>query len=219
VDPGSVERRKLMRRSTGTLTLPSLSPPPHTQWQGARPLLGTDSNTSDRWFSYDFEDPGQTNSLMRGPRWRCSTDFTEVRSKNGAFDRAADLAAKESKHNNSRRHLKKRLREERQNSRSVFYSMNLVGKSAMKDDPSKMRLDRARSEKSVQRIEGHLRDCSHARHELMEMQKKMALVCNKISDEVSGELHNAFAGVFKRKSTLESLDCIEGAASEHEEFF
>jgi len=80
--------------------------------------------------------------------------------------------------------------------------MNLLGKLTSKDGPARLKNDQAKSEKSVQRIQGHIRDCSRARHDLVDLQKKMALVCNHMSDDFQHDLHEAFSGCLRRKNSF-----------------
>lgn len=137
----------------------------------------------------------ESPTLRRPPRWRCTSSTLP---KNMAPEHIAE-----------QRRLKKLLREKRKSSRSVSECRHLVGSSMTGDDASVHRqIDRQEAIKSFQRIEDHMRGCSHARHELVEMQKKMGRLC--ATREVSANLRQAFSGSLDKIQGPESDgDCVE----------
>lgn len=126
----------------------------------------------------------------------------DKRAKSSKLVRNIDLNAKESAHADKRRQLKAILREQRAADRSLSCSKHLVGfLSKSKDGPYRRKMcDQQKMQESVSRIAGHIHGCSHARHDLQELSKKMAMVCAPPSATavLSGDLKHAFADAIRK---------------------
>lgn len=131
--------------------------------------------------------------------------YTDKRRNTKKLD-LYDLAAKESAHVDKHRQLKVMLREQRQQDRSLSCSRHLVAHLARSKDGStrcRKMIDQQRMEKSVSRIAGHLSGCSHARHELQEMNKKMASFLAPSPSACSFDLKDAFGDALRRQRAID----------------
>jgi len=142
------------------------------------------------------------------PKIDAGTRATSDSEKRSLYRRAKkmDLVAKEAAHVDKHRQLKQILREQRQGEKSLSCSRHLVGHLvSSKDGCWRRKLqDQAKTEQSIKRIEENLHGCSHARHELMEMQRKLALVCNPIpAATLCSDLKHAFSDTLRRNHSFD----------------
>lgn len=143
--------------------------------------------------------------LSRPPRWSTGTAFDDYDISSPKHKELVHLAKK--------KQLRTLFREERQTtdrtSRSSSLCRQLVERVKANDDSWHWRADlqhKQEAEKSVQRIEGHMRGCSNARHELMQMQKKLNKMCTlppAIPSDISTNLRQVFASALGRRSAAE----------------
>jgi hypothetical protein len=198
-----------------TVSLPSLPRGPRPSlWQRAE---GENSFGMDGDFRRSKSDmlSAQSN-LLRSSSGKWNLNPEEALSRDASFENAArcsgasgypekrkkekkiDLLARESAHMDKHRQLKQMLRQERQDSGSLSSCKRLVGGlMSSKDTHRRKLIDQQKAEKSIKRIQGHLHDCSHARHELVAMQRKMALLSDPPMTFCS-DLHHIFADTLKR---------------------
>jgi len=209
-----------------TVSLPALSREPRPRmWQRAEGPEGSESRvgsapcSDEAAFRLDFRTPARANSQAPTINWdRIDPDAEVLHFTSGgaALEQSSkgyprmdkrrrskvidwnDLAARESEHVDKHRQLKVMLREQRLGDRSLSCSRHLVGHLARsKDGPCRKIIDRQKMEKSVNRIAGHITGCSHARHEMHELQKQMAALCAPPTDNY--DLKHAFGDAFRRQ--------------------
>jgi len=204
-----------------TVSLPALSREPRPlMWQRAEGLEESRTGSApspthgDRFSleTLDFRTPARPSSqachfskkktlgaeaedvLCGGGSMECAGKESVFMDKRKRMKKI-DLAARESAHVDKHRQLKVMLREQRKMDRSLSCARHLVGHlERNKDGPWRRKMiDQQKMEKSVNRIAGHLHGCSHARHELQEMQKKMAFALSPgPTAAVSFDLRHAF---------------------------
>lgn len=152
-------------------------------------------SSSGKWNLNPEEALSRDAEQGAGAKCSGSSGYPEKRKR----DKKIDLVARECAHVDKHRQLKQMLREERQVSGSLSSCKRLVGGLVTsKDTPWRRKLiDQQKTEKSIKRIEGHLHGCSHARHELVAMQRKMALLSDPPTTFCS-DLHHIFADTLKR---------------------
>jgi len=207
-----------------TVSLPALTKDP-------RPLMwlraeGPEESSDDGLLGFDFRTPARPSSQAYAiSRRRSYGDAEDALSGGATLDSVAkgsvlidkrkrmkkiDLFARESAHVDKHRQLKVMLREQRQNARSLSCSRHLVGHLERSKDGSvrcRKMIDQQKMEKSVSRIAGHIHGCSHARHELQEMQKKMAFAVSPGPSTALGcDLKGAFADALRRPHTPDNFD-------------
>jgi len=123
-----------------------------------------------------------------------------------------DLFAMQSAHVDKHRQLKQMLREKRKMEGSLANSRSLVGNfMSSKDAPwrplhNRKLHDQQKTEQSIKRIQGNLHGCSHARHELMEMQKRMSHLTCAPPSTLCSELKHAFADTLRRKHSEDEFE-------------
>jgi len=228
------DEERWMKKTNGTVSLPSLTQqgPRPTMWQRAE---GQDcsspvNNEEDSWlrrtigtvhmpllrstsrvrFSTQDEVQVQEDSC-RGAVPEAVSKAAALFEKRSKKLKRVDLYAREHAHLEKHRQLKTTLRDQRHLDRSLSCSRHLVEKPIPKGSKDKCRklLDQQFQEQLGKRIENHITGCSNARQELMEMQRKMALVCPPPPSEVRvslmSDLKGAFADVLHRPHAAEVM--------------
>jgi len=174
-----------LKKIVSSVSLPSLH-------RGPRPRMWELAEGADE----DLDAEGEPcNSNGRARRASFASQPEELSARDAELDSAAkasgycdkrkqlkqvDLYAKQLSHADKHRQLKQMFREERQlgrgDGRSLCsnYAAN-TKRGGVKETPSRRKMiDQQKTEQSIKQIQGHLHGCSHARHELMEMQRTMS---------------------------------------------
>lgn len=216
------EEQWLKKALPKTVSLPSLPKGPRpSMWQRAE---GPDTGSSpcgdeDSWLK---RTSGSRSLLRASPKWKSNADDegdmfgfgcdepAMMKCRSAVLDKQPgcapkktkkiDLVAKEFAHLDKHRQLKSILKDQRQMDRSLSHSRFLVEKPKNFKDPrcNKIR-DAQNTEESVRRISSHISSIPKARHDILELQRKMASVCAPPPvSSVAADLKCAFADMLHR---------------------
>lgn len=144
----------------------------------ARVLQG---DTVQMWRHYRKQATAHEGRLVRGPRWRNETRIVELagmREEEAKRDASYRCVFDDvhTEHIQSRRALQRQLREAKDLIHMDEKRNFVHGLVASEDFSHQMATDQRKMANSKIRIEGAIRDCSRARHELVTMQKTLASV-------------------------------------------